>query len=146
MTSPASGSSVLTICIRASVTVAESAGRALRVHVGGASEALQEGIRSLCLVSQTLLSPFSQSHHHTNYPEDEKTDKKHIYIQAQYNHTNHNRGHRHNDGHMMSYLERAPRPRTEFWELTSLLSMAAILCSSEEVSSHIDCPLHTTIT
>lgn len=31
----------------------------------------------------------------------------------------------------------------ELWELISLLSIAAILWSSEEVSSHIDCGLHT---
>lgn len=41
----------------------------------------------------------------------------------------------------LSYLDRAPRARKEFWEPASLLSMAAICCSSEEVSSHIDCPL-----
>lgn len=45
--------------------------------------------------------------------------------------------------YQMSYLDRAPRPWKEFWELLiSLLSIAAILWSSEEVSSHIDWALH----
>lgn len=73
----ASGLSDFIICIRASVGVTEPARRGLYVHMGGASETLQEGIGSLCLFCQTLLSPFSESHHHTYYPEDRK---KHIYI------------------------------------------------------------------
>lgn len=43
-------------------------------------------------------------------------------------------------------LDRAPRPRKEFWELMSLLSAAVILCSSEELSSHMDCALHADTT
>lgn len=66
--SRASGLSDFIISIRAGVGVAKSAGRGLHVHVGGASETLQEGIRSLRLFNQTLLSPFSESHHHTYYP------------------------------------------------------------------------------
>lgn len=56
--------------IGACVAVAEPAGRALDVHVSRAPKTLQKGIWSLRLLSQTLLSPFSQSHHHTNNPED----------------------------------------------------------------------------
>lgn len=59
------------ICIRAILAVAEPAGRGLFVRVGGASETLQEGIGTLRLFCQTLMGPFSQSHHHTHYPEDQ---------------------------------------------------------------------------
>lgn len=70
----ASGASDFIICLRASAAVAEPAGRGLHVHLGGASETFQEGVRPLRLLSHTLLCPFSQSHHYTNYPEDRYTD------------------------------------------------------------------------
>lgn len=47
----APGASDFMICIRAIVAVAETAGRGLYVRVSGASETLQEGIWSLCLLS-----------------------------------------------------------------------------------------------
>lgn len=74
-----SGASVI-IAFRAGVAVTEPARRGLHVGVGGAPETFQEGIRTLRLFSQALLSPFSQSHHHTDNPEGKWTNKKHINI------------------------------------------------------------------
>lgn len=74
--SHASGASDFSICLRAGVAVAKPAGRGQHVRVGGASETFQEGVGSLRLLIQTLLCPFSQSHHHSNYPEDRYTDTR----------------------------------------------------------------------
>ena len=83
----ASSASDFIICFRASVAVAKPAWWGLYVHLGWASEPFQKGIGPLRLFSQTLLSPFSQSHHHANNPEDKVDEEKaHIHlISAQYN-------------------------------------------------------------
>lgn len=142
----ASGVSDFVICLWAGTAVAEPAGRGLYVHVSGASEPLQERIWSLRLLCQTLLCPFSQGHHHTDYPEDKQAESL-IDVVSSYNTIiivlfyGHAVNSPLSSEYQLSYLDRAPRPRKEFWEPASLLSVAAICCSSEEVSSHIDCPL-----
>lgn len=65
---PAPGTPHLIVRIRPRTAVAEPAGRGLHVVVGGASEALQEGVGPLRLLVKTLLSPFPQSHDHADDP------------------------------------------------------------------------------